>query len=438
MALSVPWNHDPELLERLEPFAHRMENIYLPTHPSVAGGSRLWSGPDSISAYRTEVERVAAWTRARDIGLVLVANIVGRPVEGDALVDEVRRVFAGAGRLRVTFVNAVAASRLRDRLKPHAEIGVSVLANVTDALQALYWKEVAGASYVTVAREISRSPGPLGDIRSLGLATGVVTCDECIPFCPFYSHHLDPDGTRGFVVGGCSPESVGFLAGRPWLIAQKEVLPGHLRHLDGLVDEVKIPGRDQPTDKVIRLVELYLEAASLDHPAGYYREPPEMWDALAACDRRCHVCRYCEDTIQLGEDEDRTRSKKLGPRDVRPEGARPPAAPGGSPGTPGSPWRFRNPEGRRAEVWLEPVGDHHALRELRGFSVYYRCPDGEIPGVADLVAAVGDALDARVPDSAWDHLAPWGDGGRTVPAVELPADGWPGGFIRFPTDPARA
>ncbi len=429
MALSVPWNHDPDLLDRLEPFAYRMENIYLPFHPTVAGGSRIWTGPESVSTYQAEVDRVAAWTATRDIGLVMVANIVGRPIHGDALVEEVRRVSSKAERLRLTFVDAVAASRLRERLVPYADIGVSVLANVTNAVQALYWKEVAGATFVTVAREISRRPAPLEDIKSLGLRTGVVTCDECIPFCPFYSHHLDPAPDGGFVVGGCSPESVGFLASRPWLIAQKEVLPGHLKHLDGLVDEVKIPGRDQPTDKVVRLVELYVDATSLVHPAGYYDEPPEMWDVLTDCDRRCHACTYCADTIRRQGDEAQTRSKKLGQRDVPPAGALPEPGPGGSPGTPGSPWRFCDADGRRAEVWLEPSGDHHALREVHGFAVYYRCPAGDLPGVTDLVVRMGDVLEATVQDSAWENLEPWGGEGQTVPEVTLPTDGWPEGIV---------
>lgn len=410
MAFSVPWNHDPELLERLEPFAHRMENIYLPFHPSVGQSSRIWAGPEDAAGYRAEVDRVAAWTADRGIGLVMVTNVQGLGVEGDALVEEVRRVSEKAARLRLTFVDATIAARLKARLLPHAAIGVSVFANVMTAVQALFWKEVAGASFITVAREINRRPAPLADIKSLGLNTGIVTCDECIPFCPFYSHHLDPQGVEGFTVGRCSPESVGLLAERPWLIAQKEVLPGHLRHLDGLVDEVKIPGRDQPTDKLVGLLEAYLEATSLVHPAGFYEEPPELWDVLSDCDRRCHDCAVCAETIRVHKDATQTRATKLGKRDVPPADA-PPAAPAGPLGTPGTPWRFVDPEGRRAEVWLEPAGGHHALAEVQGYAVYYSCPAGEMPGVADLVVAVGAALE-----------------GATLPGAALPPDGWPLGI----------
>ena len=426
MALSVPWNHDPELLERLEPFAHRVENLYLPFHPSISETSRVWSGPESAAAYRDEVDRVAAWAAARDVNIVLVANLTEAQVEGDGLVEEVRRVARNAPRLRLTFVDAVAAARLLERLKPHADIGVSVMAQVMNVLQAMYWKEVAGASFVTVAREINRRPVPLEDIRSLGLGIGVVTCDECIPFCPFYSHHLSPEPPRRFTVGGCSPESVGFLASRPWLIAQKELLPGHLRHLDGLVDEVKIPGRDQPSDKIIRLVELYLEATSLVHPLGYYEEPPEAWEVIARCDRRCHACRYCADTIRRRKVEAETKSSKLGARDVPSDVVVPDEGPPGSPGSPEVPWRFQDAAGRGAEIWLEPAGDHHALRQVQGLAVYYRCPAGDFPGVAELVVAVGDALEAGLPESLSD--------GNVAPGFSLPVDGWPGGIVLVQDD----
>lgn len=427
MALSVPWNHDPELLDRLEPFAHRVDNLYLPFHPSISGSFRVWSGPESAAAYRDQVDRVATWAAARDVNIVLVANLMEGLVDGDGLVEEVRRVAPNAPRLRLAFVDAVVAARLQDRIRPHADIGVSVMAHVMNAVQAMYWKEVTGASFVTVAREISRRPVPLEDIRSLGFGIGVVTCDECIPFCPFYSHHLSPTSPRRFTVGGCSPESVGFLASRPWLIAQKEVLPGHLRHLDGLVDEVKIPGRDQPTDTLIRLVEFYLEGTSLVHPMGYYEEPPDAWEVLARCDRRCHACRYCADTIHRRKVEAETMSSKLGARDVPPDDVVVPGdGPTGPPGSREVPWRFQDAAGRGAEVWLEPAGDHHALREVQGLAVYYRCPAGDIPGVAELVVAVGDALEAALPESLSD--------GGVAPGFTLPVDGWPGGIVLMQDD----
>ncbi len=415
MKLSVPWNHDLGFLERLEPMAPHMANIYMPFHPGICGTSRVWRGPEEEAAYREEVDRVAAWTADRGLGLVLVANILGRAVQRSALVEEVRRVAGRAGKLRLTFTDAVTAARIRSRLPDRVDVGASVLANVASAIQALYWQEAAGASFITVAREVNRRPGVLEDIRSLGLRTGLVTCDECIPFCPFYTHHLGRGDERGFVVATCSPETACILASRPWLIAQKEVLPGHLRHLDGLVDEVKIPGREQPTDRLIELMTAYLCARSLVHPTGYYEEPPDLWDVISTCDLRCHDCTTCAEMIHPLMDEAQMCAIKLGRQSEEAQSAEGEPLPGA--GTLDAPWRFVNAEGRVVEIWLEPAGGRRPLRQVGGLAVFYRCPGKEVPGVAELIHAVGDILEAS------RHGTP------AAPArLVAPTAGWPGGL----------
>lgn len=424
LGLSVPWNHDQALLERLEPFAPHMANIYLPFHPSIGGASRVWAGPEDEASYRDEVDAVAAWTAARDIGLVMVTNIPGRVIQGEALVAEVQRVAPSAARLRLTFADAVVAARLKDRLLPNADIGVSVLANVTNATQALYWKEATGASFITVAREINRRPAVLADIKSLGLRTGVVTCDECIPHCPFYSHHLRSSSANSFAIRNCSPEAVCIFARRPWIIAQKEILPGHLHHLEGLVDEVKLPGREQPTDKLVALLTSYLKARSMVHPHGYYEEPADLWEITAGCDRRCHDCETCAEKVHMLKDEAQVRAIKLGSRrpSQRPKVQRAKEtslpAPPSVPGTPAAPWRFVRADGRLVEVWLEPTGHRRPLRSVSGLGVYYRCAGPELPSVDALIAAVADALESAGVD---DMKAP--------PELTPPPGGWPGGLV---------
>jgi collagenase-like PrtC family protease len=335
MKLALPWNHDARLLDALAPYAAFVDSMYLPFHPSVALSGRDWAGPDAINDYRREIALVCARLAAWSAGLTLVANLPGAPVDVRAVVDEALRFADVVPRVRIKLGDPEVARAVAQLVPASIEIGVSCLANVATAQQAFYWKELAGARYVAVAREINRLPSALAAIKAVGLTVGIVPYDGCIPQCPFSLSHL----TRGRVdrgVDGCVDrhtlrlDSRCFAAVRalrarqPTILASKEVLPGHLQHLVGLVDEIKLPGREQPTERIVSDLRQYLQATSLAHPHGAYVEPAEAWEHLLTCDRRCFACSYCADHLQLGATEQSSREtdprpggRERGPRSAR-------------------------------------------------------------------------------------------------------------------------
>jgi ferredoxin len=296
MSLSVPWNHDPALLAALEPALPWISSLFLPFHPSLAGSARPWRGPEP-AAYEREVAGLAEWAHRHGKSLVFAANVPGARINPAAMAEQLHRLAAGGLGLRLTLADAWAAAQMRRCLDPRVVIGASTLANIALPGQARPWIEEVGCRHITVAREINRRPREIQAIRDLGVSIGVVLCDECVPWCPFLSFHHCPE--PGGQEGGCSPGSLAALRRRPWLLCLKELLPGHLRQLEGLVEEAKIPGRDYPTHRIVRLVRLYLRGQSLEHPSGYYEEPPELAERLASCDRLCERCGDCARLVRV-------------------------------------------------------------------------------------------------------------------------------------------
>ncbi|MBI5489725.1 MAG: hypothetical protein HY905_20495 [Deltaproteobacteria bacterium] len=400
--LSVPYNHDPALLDAIEPVAAHLAGIYLPVHPTAAASGRAFRGPASPAAYLAELRRVARRCRRMGLGLSLLANVPGWAVDSRAVARTAAALRGEVDRLRVTLADLAAARRVREAA-PWLAIGVSTLADVRTPVEACWWRDEVGATFLTVSREVNRRPDALARLAATGLRLGVVSYDDCVPGCQFRLTHVLPDRPGGRRRGwATSPRC---LAGelrraRPWLLAQKEILPGHLRHLAGLVEEVKISGRDQETAEVLRRLRLYLEARSLDHPSDLYSEPPGAWRRIAACDRECHRCSWCADHLRTlaplfaGDDD---------------------AGPRGAPGRPSI--DLRGPRGARIRVTLGPVHpDRPPLCAAGGMGLYYRA-DGAVDG------AVVEAVLGRIAERLEKA------GGRVAEGLAAAAAGpLPGGF----------
>ncbi len=355
MKLSVPYNHEPDLLDALRELAGHLAYIYLPFHPDVALSARIFSGASSIRGYSAELRRVARFCAESGVGMNLVANAPAWAVDPAAVAKTAGRFRGEVPRLKVTFADLLAAREVR-RKAPWMEIAVSCLADVQTPVQALWWREQAGATHLTVSRAINRQPDRLKALSGWGMSLSMVSFDDCIPGCQVLGRHFRPaagKGRLGTFVGACDPANVKVRLERPWMLAQKEVLPGHLRHLEGLIPEVKVSGRDQDTQEVIRRIRLYLEAESLSHPNGYYTEPPEAWKYLAECDRNCPDCDWCQKHILPQEGAQRSSRSSESQR---------------------ADWKasFVTSRGARVQLWIQTVqSDRPPLRSVRGRGIYY-------------------------------------------------------------------
>ena len=313
MTLSLPYNFAPDFVgEVLRPFSEDTEEVYLPLFWATAGSGRTWKGPATQREFLKAVDGLAEAAGALGVRLNFVANIEGGPRDERLAFDEIERLADRYPGATFTVASLPLATALKEA-RPDLEIGPSTLSDVDCALAAAYWKRAANPSVLTVAREVNRRPAVLRQIKALGFRVKVVARDGCVPDCPFRNQHFD-------LLQRCN--EVAESEGQPhpvrcrpwirrmkqdpdwaWIVALNAILPGNLRHLAGIVDIVKLEGRDKETAVVRRQAEYYRAAESLDYIDAevVLREPPEAWERLANCDRSCTLCRWCRDHIVPAE-----------------------------------------------------------------------------------------------------------------------------------------
>jgi hypothetical protein len=161
-----------------------------------------------------------------------------------------------------------------------------------------------------VDRSVNKRPEVLEAFRRMGFGLRLVANDWCLPDCPSeYAHtnqlvaldefNLSRPGAPELDTNPCRPCMLSLRKEYYWMAAQKEVQPGNLRHLEGLVDLVKLQGRNWITEDIARAVEAYGEMETLSN--FYYTEPEEAWERITTCDRVCEECGWCEENIVEGE-----------------------------------------------------------------------------------------------------------------------------------------
>ena len=307
--LSVPYNHAPDYTERiLDPYAELISEIYLPVHISAAHTSRPWHGPIDQNQYDSQVDGILRLVEGRGITLNFIANALYQPsAESQRLAQEIVRVHARFPTATFTLTSwelAVSLFRQDETL----DIQPSTIAHVAGPTSAWYWKNFAGARSITVERSINRRPSVLRAIKKLGLELRMVANDDCLPNCPAEVDH--GDAIRKYddlslaipyedfnVAVGCRALPSEVKNDFPWIPAQKEILPGHLRHLEGLVDRIKLVGRCEETRWVAEVIARYAAMDGLTHNIGSLVEPPEAWEKIADCDRACEPCGWCEKNL---------------------------------------------------------------------------------------------------------------------------------------------
>jgi collagenase-like PrtC family protease len=306
LRISAPYNHDPDYVAQvLDPWKACIGEVYLPVHEVFCHTGRPWTGPHDPDAYDEQVAKLARACRRLRIPLNFVANQVGSPHRTTLLGREILRLHRAHPGSRFTLSDFELAVGLHRR-EPKLELQPSTVAHVGDPVTAWYWKSEVGSRGITLHRAANKRLDAIRAIRKLGLTVRVVVNDKCLPDCPTERNHgtqirlydevrhawPEPGAFSGYV--GCRRCSLALKHRQFWLVAIKDILPGHLRHLVGLVDLIKLSGRGTPTPSIVASIERYAAMKDLTNDGPFYREPPEAWKRITTCDRACAACGWCE------------------------------------------------------------------------------------------------------------------------------------------------
>ena len=313
MKLSLPYNFADDYIEKvLLPYANLTSEVYLAVFWAISPSARNWMGAATHREYLQKVDLLYKAAKPYGIHLNFVANVEMGPRQARQIVDEAASLHERYPGSSFTLRSLEVAIALK-REVPDAEISPSTLAFIDSAVKAMYWKIAVNPKVITVAREVNRRPAILRQFKDMGLQIKLIPQDTCIPYCPVMQEHDTVIALRDQLnqastvpiplrAGECRPFAMR-MKGDPkhfWLIATKDVLPGHLQHLRGLVDILKIEGRQTHSEGIRRKVEYYVQASSLkSFEIVFYEEPEEAWEKIATCDRDCFQCDWCARNIRF-------------------------------------------------------------------------------------------------------------------------------------------
>ena len=319
LRLALPYNFADEYVEEvLTPFGPHTEYVFLALPGSFVSTFRPWSAYGKtnkyrldLRAYHAKVKRLYEAAQGMGVTLTFVGNndSVGRGATGlrDVIVDTHDRYPDSTFTLRSLTV----ATHLK-QMDPSIRIAASTMAEIDSPLKAAYWLRHVQPEMMTLAREASRRPALMARLKGMGIKLQLVTTDGCIPQCPFKDDHLaeirllddalecelapnTPTLGRCFPMAWDLKDDLVFGLSRITMT----VLPGHLKHLKGLVDVLKIEGRLMSCEDIRHRVQGFIDAESLVSRELGFEEPPEAWDMIATCDRDCMACGWCSKHLRL-------------------------------------------------------------------------------------------------------------------------------------------
>lgn len=310
MKLTVPFNHDPDLLDRLAPFAADIDSVYFPPPPDVTGSGRPWKGPSAESYGKGLgglIEEILRFGAAPEL---LLNSIIPDPAGRRRILDFTADAMT-AGVKRATVADLQLAMALRGRF-PDLKITASCIAFIHNAVRARYWRDFAAADRVIVDPSINKSLTRIRGIADLGFEIGLMPANSCMPWCPFQVQHyyMNSRGMTG--EDGCAPPDAvcrpyRYSPDNAWRQIACEVVPADIPRYAGLVSIVKLTDRRSITDVILERVEAYTALESRVHPDFRYTDPPETFDIVASCHRECERCLRCREIFLRANPDYRDR-----------------------------------------------------------------------------------------------------------------------------------
>ena len=200
----------------------------------------------------------------------------------------------------VTLTDLNLATLVRKHL-PELQISASTTALINSAVKATLWRELCGVDDICPDRDVNKRPAVLRAIRRAAPEARIrlLVNDHCLPDCALRMQcmnsiaHNSPTWAENFLRWCLTVKH-----DQPWVIYSNSMLvPANLGFYEsrGLVDLVKIQGRQASADYIVALVEHYLGDARTYDPfdvatEGVLEEPEGVFETVSRCARNCHEC----------------------------------------------------------------------------------------------------------------------------------------------------
>lgn len=319
MRLAVPFNHDPDLIKTVSVFASQIGEIYLPAPLDVVGTFRPWMGPD-IGDYRRDLPAIVDEIHRAGFQADMVMNTAYIPVSQHRQIAAYAKEATAFGVDSFTLGDLHQAEAIRSAC-PDVGIVASTVADIDAVTKARYWVRQAGATRFVLARLLNKRPDKIREIAKVGRPIEIIVNELCIPGCPYAYQHSCTLG--GFCETGPDDARVyGQLCRRiradhPWEHLKTEVLPIDLPRYEGLVQWIKVTGRDCSTHQIMSELARYTAMSSNRHATfGHYLEPEGTFEMVSSCDRYCEGCGWCErEFVAANPDWRRSFTTWRGPTD---------------------------------------------------------------------------------------------------------------------------
>lgn len=177
------------------------------------------------------------------------------------------------------------------------------------------WHDSVGTTTFNPPREILRTPQLLKHVKSLGFKLKCIVNEACIYGCPQNINHACYIAYES--LSNCNIVHQYFCERPEWklqdILKTNFILPRWLNKFDNLVDVYKLAGRSLPTDKIITIIDAYvnerddvfLEDIISSRTRRYFHQNAirlsvqNIPDKLLTCQcASCDTCTQCADYIR--------------------------------------------------------------------------------------------------------------------------------------------
>ncbi len=292
MSLSIPFNHSDDYAEAVRPYLPWVHDIYLAPPADIANTLKPFD--DDPVSYSKKIQELQTLASTNGVVLSWVLNAPGLLGNLDSIIGFFEQLLLSGLTVTTTVAELEVAEKIHEALA-EVEIASSLASNITNREQAENWIHRAGASIIHPDKSLIRRPERLYEIKSLGVKIKLIINNRCVinsPYCEQHRACALLNETRIQTDIAISKACGRIAKAEPWKIAPLAIPPAALPRLKGLVDIVKLDGRNWPTGRILQDIKNTLD---LDSWAMFpwFVEPREAFDQLSKCDWNCESCGWC-------------------------------------------------------------------------------------------------------------------------------------------------